>query len=275
MRFYGQFNPPLDQFLYERYFLGFEEPGFFIECGAFDGLTECSCKFFEESLEWKGINIEPAPPVYDLLKTNRPDTLNLNCALSDKNYIAEFKHAVHPDLGENFGNGSLSHHSEHLNHLQDINCTFEYYSVECMTYRDLIEKNQISKVDLFVLDVEGHELSVLEGMKNCPVLPTVFCVEHGHLGIEGIKNAVEPLGYIYDTSLFVNSFFIHQAKLSELLDAKQKFSKRDTNPEQYLKMRITELERHLDEIYKSSSWKLTSPIRQAKNAYLKLKSKSF
>jgi hypothetical protein len=38
-RFYGQFDPPVDRFLFERYFAGSKRPGVFIECGAFDGET--------------------------------------------------------------------------------------------------------------------------------------------------------------------------------------------------------------------------------------------
>jgi hypothetical protein len=43
-QYYGQFDPPLDRVLHERYFLG-RRRGVFVECGAFDGHLECSCKF--------------------------------------------------------------------------------------------------------------------------------------------------------------------------------------------------------------------------------------
>ena len=59
-RFYGQFDPPVDRFLFERFFAGSKRPGVFIECGAFDGETESSCKFFEESLGWWGTGIRTA-----------------------------------------------------------------------------------------------------------------------------------------------------------------------------------------------------------------------
>jgi hypothetical protein len=59
----------------------------------------------------------------------------------------------------------------------------------------------LHSIDLLVLDVEGTELDVIAGMRGSPVLPRVFCVEHGHLGIGVVRQAVEPLGYRYDTRL--------------------------------------------------------------------------
>ena len=84
-KYYGQFDPPVDKFIYENFFATNEKKneGFFIECGAGDGVTESSCKFFEESLGWSGINVEAAPPLFKRLIVNRPGSLNINCALSD------------------------------------------------------------------------------------------------------------------------------------------------------------------------------------------------
>jgi hypothetical protein len=43
------------------------------------------------------------------------------------------------------------------------------------------------------------------------VLPKLICVEHGHLGIDRLRTAIEPLGYRYDGSRDVNSFFVRAA----------------------------------------------------------------
>jgi|GEM_PF-4885177 len=47
MKYYGQFHPPLDQLLHERYF-GDCRGGVFLECGATDGVMESTCKFVEK-----------------------------------------------------------------------------------------------------------------------------------------------------------------------------------------------------------------------------------
>lgn len=218
--FYGQFNPPVDQFIYERYFKNSNDfqNGVFIECGAFDGLTECSCKFFEETLGWKGINIEPSPMVYEKLVQNRPNSLNINMALSNENGEGIFHAVIHPQFGEQCTNGSLHHTETHLQSLKEMNVTFKEYSVKIITWKDLIKKYKIKEVTLFVLDVEGNELKVIEGMKGCRVLPQIFVVEHGNLNKQELITAVENLGYKYDISNYVNSFFVRHTKWDNLID---------------------------------------------------------
>ncbi|MCF6303463.1 MAG: FkbM family methyltransferase, partial [Devosiaceae bacterium] len=207
-QFYGQFNPPVDQFLFETYFKDRKEPGFFIECGAYDGRIDSSCLFFKETLGWKGANIEASRYLYRSLVVNRPGETNVFCALSDKAGTAVFRNAIHPELGRRFGNGSLNHTKEHIKELEDRNCEFEEYEVPTIPFRDLIEQYDIKQVDLFVLDVEGHELAVLKGMKGSSVLPSIICAEHGQLGVEALRGPMEELGYVYDAQSHVNSTWL-------------------------------------------------------------------
>jgi FkbM family methyltransferase len=211
MKFYGQFDPPVDKVLYERYFSGYTRPGFFVECGAFDGVTESSCKFFEETLNWTGINIEPSPPIFRQLEINRPKSVNLNVALSDKRGTALFSQVIHPEFGDLCTNGSLHHTTEHLQLLIQGGCKFEEYEVRTITWFELVKYFKIQTVDLLVLDVEGTELDVIRGMEKCSVLPKILCVEHSHVNNpDELKLPLERLGYKFDFSSFVNSFFVRE-----------------------------------------------------------------
>lgn len=217
MQFYGQFDPPVDKFIYERYFSNRKVPGFFIECGAFDGQMECSCKFFEETLGWTGLNIEPSPPIFEQLKKNRPNSININAALSNYDGKSVFKQAVHPHFGELCTNGSLKHTDTHLSILDEMGCTLKEYEVCTISWSSLISKYNVKEIDLMVLDVEGHELTVIEGMLKNKVLPRILCIEHGQLGLEPLEQALYPLGYRYDTSSHVNSFFVLTTNIFERL----------------------------------------------------------
>ena len=64
-----------------------------------------------------------------------------------------------------------------------------------------------------VLDVEGHELSALEGMADCKVLPTVMCVEHGHSGFDDIRTLLSAMGYTFDILSFANAFYVKTDRL--------------------------------------------------------------
>ncbi len=214
--FYGQFDPPVDKLLYQHYFQDYEKPGFFVECGAFDGITECSCKFFEETMHWSGINIEPSPCIFEQLTKNRPHSTNVNAALSDKNGYSVFNQVIHPEFGELCTNGSLCHTPQHFKLLEDSGCSFKEYKVRTTTWRDLIRDLRIRSVDLLVLDVEGAEHMVIEGMRKCFVLPKILCVEHGHVGgVDAVKKMLDPLGYTYDFSSEANSFFVFSYPLKK------------------------------------------------------------
>lgn len=207
MRFYGQWNPPVDKVLFENYFKN-KTNGFFIECGAYNGKGLSCCKFFEDTLKWKGINVEPAKNHFAALTNNRPNSINLNVGLSDKNEILKFKNVIcKPGKGKGAGNGSFQHSKNHMKELRTYGVTFEEYDVQTITYAEMIEEHEVSKVDLMCLDVEGFEFKVIDGMKDASVLPSVLCIEYSYLGLENVKEYVKELDYTYDFISFNNAYF--------------------------------------------------------------------
>ncbi len=208
MRFYGQFSPPVDQVIYERYrWLMDEGPGYFMESGAYDGVTESNCKFLEESLGWQGINVEPVPHHFSKLMRNRPESINVHCALSSATGVKRFRHVVHPQLGDNFGNGSLSHTEGHEQALKEQGCKFVEFEVPTMTYDEVLESAGVPRMDLLSLDVEGHELEVLQGMHRPEFLPRLICIETGHDRTGVIHDQLIKMNYIKDGEYLVNSFY--------------------------------------------------------------------
>jgi len=209
-KFYGQNLQ--DKFIFERYFRN-KKYGVSIECGSFDGVSESSTKFFEDYMNWSTINIEIYPDIFEKLKNNRPNSINLSIGLSDNNDKKIFTHAIHPLYGKNFGNGSIEHIEDHKKELIRQNCTFENFYVNCDTYRNIIDnimQNEINKdsVDLFVLDVEGYELNVINGMVGSKFLPKILCVEYPLVGLDKLNSMLINLGYTFDTINFNNAFYI-------------------------------------------------------------------
>lgn len=209
----GQFNQ--DEFIHKRYFQT-KRSGVSIECGAFDGLTESGAYFFEREMGWTSINIEAYPLIYDRLCQNRPNSINISIALSNNVGVTTFKHAVHPRLGENFGNGSISHKEEHIQDLIGQNCTFTDHKVKVDTYKNVLNEvmtlpNMRGKsIDLLILDVEGNELNVIEGMDGSEYLPKVLCIEYPHVGLDNIKNSLTLLSLEYDLdcTFMNNAYFL-------------------------------------------------------------------
>jgi FkbM family methyltransferase len=206
MKFYGQFTPPVDKVLYEKYFKE-KKGGFFVECGAYDGNLDSCCKFFEESMDWKGTNIEASPRLFKRLMVNRKTSfLNLNLAMSNKNGIALFNDIVSP-TGVADGNGSLTHKEEHIKEIIGHKCSFSPVEVTTIRFSDLVKEYAITHVDLMALDVEGHEVEAIEGMEDSSVFPNIMCVEYPFSGLEKIRNLLEKYGYKMDFTKDVNAFF--------------------------------------------------------------------
>lgn len=208
MKFYGQFDPPVDKVIYEKYFPQ-KTSGTCIECGAGEGILENSCKFFEESMGWKSINIEASPCNFKKLVVNRPTSLNFNLALSDKNGISTFNDVrFQPGEGDFSHLGSLSHQEAQLCEIKANHWTLHPVQVETITYASFIEKYEIHQVDLLVLDVEGCELQAIAGMRGSKIIPKVMCVEYSYSGLEENKAALAQMGFRLDFTLFVNAFFV-------------------------------------------------------------------
>jgi len=192
LRFYGQFRWPVDRILYTQYFMKFEGQGICLECGAADGVTMSSTKFFEEFMGWKAINIEALPQAYAKLIANRPISVNINAALSNEEGECFIKRNEEDELFS-----SLSEDGE---------------KVRKTTYKKIIEDYGISKLNLMVLDVEGHEKEALEGMVGSRVLPDILCVEFAHhtsrsLNMSPSYNCIMEMGYKCDFGKKCNLFF--------------------------------------------------------------------
>lgn len=177
VKYYGQFNPPVDAILHK--YVDFSG-GFFIECGAFDGIDDSNCKFLEESMGWNGINIEASPTLFEKLKVNRPKSINLNYALSDYNGVTKFtkcqRNGVEIGLGAIDGN--VIDDKEKANEIV----------INCINWDTLLINHDIRKVDLLSLDIEGHEIIVLKDIMKHKIKPKILCVEHGHVGRESLDN---------------------------------------------------------------------------------------
>lgn len=211
MNYYGQFDPPVDKILHTRYFPELYD-GVSIECGSFDGKTENCTKFFEDNYNWNTINIEPLPHVFDLLKQNRPNSINLELGLS--NFTADKEITVYNinKYGIYNTNASIAHTPKHRKLLEGISKNKETFSIHCTTYRELIKELGLNRLDLFILDVEGHEPEVIDGMAGCDILPDVFVIEHGHRDPAFFVEKIKVLGsrYRLDHVFEVNSFFVKE-----------------------------------------------------------------
>ncbi len=204
MKFYGQFNPQLDQYLYENFFTNHYN-GTSIEAGASNGVLENNTKFFEETMNWRTINVEPLPSWYSELVVNRPNSVNINKALHPTIDDGEVIFSI-PDI-DIYG---LKNHLGSLNriNIEKYNYPITDIKVNTITYNKIITDNDIKSLDLFILDIEGYEVEFLKSFNEWKIYPSVFVIEIGHLKMHDQITDIIKDKYTLHSQLFVNNIYV-------------------------------------------------------------------
>ena len=131
------------------------ENGFFIECGAYDGVDKSNTWYYEKYLNWKGILIEPLPDKFIDLKKNRSAKNHFfDVALVDSNFKENSIELIDSGLKSIFKN--LNKKNTNINSIIEV---------KTKTLSNVLEESNSPKIiDFFSLDVEGAEKVVLEGI---------------------------------------------------------------------------------------------------------------
>ena len=132
-------------------YLNFKD-GFYIECGAYDGVNQSNTWYFEKNLNWRGVLIEPNKKSFSELKKNRSSkNIFENVALASENFIKRRKKIY---MTENNLNSKIT----------NVKNAAKTKEVTVTTLTNILKKHQVNNVNLFSLDVEGYEKEVLGGL---------------------------------------------------------------------------------------------------------------
>jgi len=131
------------------------ENGFFIECGANDGINQSNTWYYEKKLNWRGVLIEPIPEVFDQLKKNRKsENLFFNNVLKSFKDKRKYIRLIYDKKD------SLITKIES----KKIKNTYSFRS-RAKTLNEILTISKApKKIDFFSLDVEGDEINVLNGV---------------------------------------------------------------------------------------------------------------
>jgi len=145
--------------------------GVFLEMGACDGQLYSCTKTLEELFNFSGILIEPQKHYYDQLIRNRPNCECYNYAISNLNQ----------ETISFIGNNEASGISETINEtsLKYTNKN-QITEVPIISLKDLLKKSKYEYIDIMIVDVEGHELSVLESVDWSFPIYSIFVEAHSN-----------------------------------------------------------------------------------------------
>jgi FkbM family methyltransferase len=151
-----------DIFLHQNIFKN-KQNGKYIELGALDGVLYSNTKFFEDTLNWSGILIEPNPHKFDALKENRPNNFLFNNLVSCHTEPLDFRCFVHNHAAVSGVENTLppNHFDEYFNQSIDV-LPQDRIPMQPKPLSDIVKETGLTHIDLLSLDVEGHEYEVLK-----------------------------------------------------------------------------------------------------------------
>jgi FkbM family methyltransferase len=152
-----------DQYLNDNIFKS-KRKGIYVELGALDGNVYSNTKFFEDSLEWSGILIEPHPIMYNRLVENRPKNFLFNDLVSYHKDPLEFRYFLQCYAACSGVASTLSQHHMDVYYNNENNRFLpqDKIVIKPKTLTEIIKSTSITHIDLLSLDVEGHEYEVLQ-----------------------------------------------------------------------------------------------------------------
>ncbi len=179
--------------------------GFFVEVGCIDGKRFSNTLTFEKR-GWTGLCVEAHAGYIELLHANRPRSIIEHCAVS--NYDE--------DMAKFYANsrGSLStldksKEDEFAKKFGRFFSGFQEQLVPKRTLNTLFSKHNINIIDILSVDVEGHEVEVIQGIDFLKYQPQVLLVESDSIKHEQmLSELLMAAGYNKYCRVKQNIFFV-------------------------------------------------------------------
>lgn len=159
---------------------------FFIQVGAFDGVTNDPLHALIRRHHWSGILVEPqSVPFQELQRTYRghSNLTFVQAAVSSTSGVSTL-HCLPSDGNvQDWRMQQASLSRQQLRRFDERwpDSPAGSCAVRTVTITDLLDQHQVSKVDLLQIDAEGHDLEVLRGIDFSRAHPWVIQYEHHHL----------------------------------------------------------------------------------------------
>jgi FkbM family methyltransferase len=166
------------------------KPGIFVDVGARDGITISNSVYLERKFGWTGIAIEPHPDLFaKLVRRRRCDCRNVAASASASDGLDFVKF-----LEEPFGNSGLLSTFREPERLKAIK--HEIIRVPCEPLSEII--GDLKLIHYLDIDVEGHELAVLQGIDFSRVEIRIIGVEVS----EGTPNCREIDAFLLEKNFY-------------------------------------------------------------------------
>jgi FkbM family methyltransferase len=172
-----------------------------VEVGANDGRTGSASYLFEQR-GWQCLLVEPIPALVEEIRKHRSCRV-ANCAASASEgeatfFVAENVEAV----------SGLDLSPERAEWIERAGGTIKEITVRTAPLDSLLEQAGFGTLDFVTIDVEGHELSVLEGFDLDKYQPRIVILEDNTLdGDDAVIRRMRAHGYVHFKRTGVNEWY--------------------------------------------------------------------
>jgi len=170
-----------DEYLEKNIFKSYKS-GIYVDVGAHDGITINNTLYFQKNNKWSGINIEPIKKVYDKLIINRPNDININCAVC--NYDGKTEFICNTGYTEMISGIKDTYDTRHYNRLNyennKMNSSTEIIVVNTKKLETIFDEHNITHVHYLSIDVEGAEFEVVKSINFDKVFIDVIGFENNY-----------------------------------------------------------------------------------------------
>jgi FkbM family methyltransferase len=183
----------------------------FVQIGANDGATADPVTDLIRRYQLPGLLVEPQPRIFDRLVENYQDQKQLrfeNSAICDRDGTITF-YAIREqepklpmwcyqiaNLDRDRMLSLLSDQKKNLNLPADVESLIEAIEVPAMTFKTLLAKHQIERVDLLVLDTLGFDFEIIKSIPFDLMKPAIINFEHTFLSAEDQKACYQYLAHL-------------------------------------------------------------------------------
>lgn len=192
-------------------FLVKENPGFFVDIGAYDGIDNDETIILERN-GWTGLCIEGNPSIYNRLKANRK--LTYNAFVGERNKEEEVLLMSPSFMGSGIISNFPQHHLENLHRMDRSGKTTKFVTEHL---EDILDKFVFPKyIKLLKSDTEGNCLNILKTLSFERYVFQYIAVELGNDSEGTFSRGVEFLkikNYEFVRKIGQNDIF----KLKELV----------------------------------------------------------
>jgi len=210
--FKSQYNQ--DKYCYETYLNQLPTPGVFVEVGASNGIKHSNTYFYEKSLNWSGLCIEPRENVYDDLLKNR------DCFCEQIGIAPEYEEDVDfleiTGWGEGLSGIVRNYNPQHKhivdNHIEkhELNEGMKHIKIKTCPLQVLLDKYVIKHINFITVDTEGGELNILKTIDWDKTTIDVLSVENNYNSNTYFRDYLEGKGFMFSKKLEIDEVYVHK-----------------------------------------------------------------